>query len=238
MATAASSFHDALESLLQALFPSTCACCGEVLVQGERQICLQCSSLLPHTHLGAVRDNYVERLLGGRIKLQQATSMLQFHHGGIVQRLIHAMKYHRGCDLCIEMGRLMGLDLLRSARFDDVDLLVPVPLHWTRRLQRGYNQSELLCRGIAQTFGRQVNTTALVRHRYTRKQSRTSADKREANVSGAFSLRRPQELEGHHLLLVDDVLTTGATLASCCQPLASIPGIRISCATLCLASTP
>ncbi len=236
MATAASSFRDAWQSVLQAVFPSLCACCGEVLVQGERQVCLKCLGNLEYTLYSPHDDNPAERMLATRMPLVNATSLLHFQQESTVQRLVHAMKFRSNCELCEAMGRQMGLDLLRSGRFDDVDLLVPVPLHWTRRLVRGYNQSELLCRGIAQTFGRRVNTTALVRHRYTRKQSRRKATERERNVSGAFSVRRPAELQGHHILLVDDVMTTGATLGSCGQALATVPCLRISVAALSVAA--
>lgn len=222
-----------LQSIIQALFPSSCACCGRVLVVGERQICLHCFANLSTTQYSAHDDNHTERLLAGRIPvLEHATSLYLFRQGNTVQQLIHAMKFHSNSDLCLLMGRQMGLDLLHSGRFDDVDLLVPVPLHWRRRLQRGYNQSELLCRGIAEHMHRDINTTALKRHRYTHKQSQQAAYSREQNVDGAFSIRHPEQLEGRHILLVDDVITTGATLSSCCDALSTVKGLRISIASL------
>ena len=222
--------------LLQVLFPSTCACCGEVLVQGEKQICLNCLTSLTHTLYSGHYDNHTERLLAGRVSsFVNATSMLVFRHGNTVQKVVHAMKFHKNSDLCLIMGRQMGMELLRSARFDDIDLLVPVPLHWRRRLQRGYNQSELLCRGIAEVMNREINTKALVRHRYTSQQSLTNAADREQNVEGAFRVKHPEQLEGRHILLVDDVLTTGATLVSCSDSLGQVKNIRISIATLSIA---
>ena len=224
------------QNLLQTLFPSTCACCGDVLMVGEKQICINCLVNLSATHYSSHDDNHTERQLAGRIPLQNATSIYVFRHGNTVQQLIHAMKFHGNSDLCILMGRQMGLELLQSGRFDDIDLLVPVPLHWRRRLQRGYNQSELLCQGIGQIMGRPVNTRAVVRHRYTHQQSlQTSAD-REENVKDAFRLRRPEDIQGKHILLVDDVLTTGATLASCCDALKQANNLKISVATLSIAS--
>lgn len=222
-------------SLLQVLFPSTCACCGEVLVKGEAQICLNCFTDLTETHYSAHDDNHTEQLLTGRIRFGHATSMLVFRQGNTVQRLVHAMKFHGNTELCLTMGRRMGLDLRRSGRFDDIDLLVPVPLHWIRRLSRGYNQSELLCRGIGQILERPVNIRALVRHRHTDKQSQQAASDREKNVKDAFSLRHPDDLRGKHILLVDDVLTTGATLGSCCDALSSLSDLKISIATLSIA---
>ena len=222
--------------LLQVFFPSTCACCGEVLVQGERQICLNCLTSLTRTLYSGHDDNHTERLLAARVPcLEHATSIYAFHHGNTVQKLIHAMKFHKNSDLCLLMGRQMGQELLHSARFDDIDILVPVPLHWLRRFKRGYNQSELLCRGIAEVMHREMNSKALIRHRYTSQQSLTSAAERESNVEDAFRVKHPEQLEGRHILLVDDVLTTGATLVSCCDALSHVKDIRISIATLSIA---
>lgn len=223
------------QSLLQALFPSACACCGDVMIPGEKQICLNCLADLTATLYSGHDDNRTERLLGGRSRFLHATSIFVFRKGNTVQKLIHAMKFHGNSDLCVLMGRQMGMELLRSGRFDDVDLLVPVPLHWRRRLQRGYNQSELLCRGIGQVLGRPVNSRALVRHRYTQQQSLQDSTDRERNVEGAFRVRRPDDLRGKHILLIDDVLTTGATLGSCCDVLEKVNGLKISIATLSIA---
>ncbi len=223
------------QNLLQTLFPSTCACCGDVLLTGEKQICINCLANLTATFYSAHDDNHTERQLAGRIPYQHATSLYVFRKGNTVQQLVHAMKFHSNSDLCIFMGRQMGLELLHSGRFDDIDLLVPVPLHWRRRLQRGYNQSELLCRGISEVMGRPVNKRALVRHRNTHQQSMQASGDRDENVRDAFSVRHPDDLQGKHLLLVDDVLTTGATLGSCCDALKLVNNLKISIATLSIA---
>lgn len=221
-----------LAAIASALFPSSCACCGEVLMEGERQICLHCLSDLRETLYFPIPDNPVERLLYDRIPLMAAGSAYRFLQGTTVQHTIHAMKFHSNPELCILMGRQMGLCLRRSGRFDDIDLLVPVPLHWRRRLRRGYNQSELLCRGIAQITNTPVCTHAVSRPRHTRQQSLQQSSNRTVNVDGAFRLRNGDLLAGKHILLVDDVLTTGATLTACADTLASVPDLRISVATL------
>lgn len=224
-----------LDSLVQTLFPSTCACCGDILMPGEKQLCINCLADLTATRYTSHNDNRTERLLGGRIAFSKATSIFIFRHGNTVQKAVHAMKFHGNSDLCLLMGRQMGLELLASGRFDNIDLLVPVPLHWWRRLRRGYNQSELLCRGIAQVMHREVNTRALRRHRYTQQQSLQASSDREKNVQGAFSLRRTDDLAGQHILLVDDVLTTGATISSCCDALKNVNNLKISIATFSIA---
>ena len=220
-----------LAAIFQALFPTTCAACGKVLVNGERHLCIDCIASLNESH----ETVSAEQLLAGLLPLQAALSLFRFRKGNTVQKVVHAMKFHGNSELCLMMGRQMGLELLHSGRFDDIDLLVPVPLHWWRRLQRGYNQSELLCRGIAEVMPREVNTTAVVRHRYTRQQSLQSGDSRAANVEGAFRLRHPDQLAGRHVLLVDDVLTTGATLSACTDTLLAVPDLRLSVATFCIA---
>ncbi len=171
------------------------------------------------------------------IPYKQATAMLVYNKNSTVQRLIHAMKFHGRCDLCTIMGRQLGLDLMGSGRFDDVDLLLPVPLHWRRRLSRGYNQSELLCRGIAEVMQRPISVGDLVRFKYTRKQSQQTRGRRSSNVDGAFRVAHPQRLAGKHVLLVDDVITSGSTLAACAKALVTVPDIRISVATLSIAGS-
>lgn len=200
---------------------------------GERQICVSCIADLAHSGYTAYPDNPVERQLLLRVRYEQATALYIFSKGSSVQRVVHAIKFNGRSQLAQIMGRQLGLALMGSGRFDDVDILLPVPLHWRRYLQRGYNQSEMLCRGIAEVMHRPISTGDLVRRRYTRKQSQQGKERRNSNVEGAFKVRRPQRLQGQHVLLVDDVMTTGATIAACADALATVPGIRISVATLC-----
>lgn len=222
-------------AIFQTLFPSTCAACGKVLMNGERQLCLDCIASLYETRNSAVANNVTERRLSSHLPLQAAMSLYRFRHDNTVQHVVHAMKFHDNCELCLMMGRQLGLELLHSGRFNDVDVLVPVPLHWWRRLRRGYNQSELLCRGIAEVMPREIVPNAVIRHRYTRQQSRQHSSQRAANVAGAFRMRRPEALEGRHVLLVDDVLTSGATLSACADALLTVPNLRFSAATFCIA---
>lgn len=182
-----------------------------------------------------MNDNTMERRLMGLMPLEHATATYLFRQGGAVRKAVHAMKFHGNAELCLMMGRQMGLDLLSSGRFDDVDVLVPVPLHWLRRLQRGYNQSELLCRGMSEVMGRPVCKDAVVRHRYTHQQSLQHESQRASNVAGAFKLRKADRIRGKHVLLVDDVVTTGATVASCANTIAEAEGVRISVASFSMA---
>ena len=201
-------------------------------MQGERQLCLRCLNSLSKTHFSILDENAMERKLAGRFPFEHATALYYFRRGGTVQQLIHAIKFHGNSELCLMMGRKLGLALLRSGHFDDVDILVPVPLHWRRKLQRGYNQSELLCRGIAEVFPRPINRRAMVRHRNTKKQSMQESSNRSMNVEGAFRVNRPKELEGRHVLLVDDVVTTGATMIACARELLKAGDVKVSLLSL------
>ncbi|MBR6843854.1 MAG: ComF family protein [Bacteroidales bacterium] len=230
-----SSFFTLHSSFIQVLFPSTCAACGRVLTVGEEQLCLHCLADIACLGYADFDDNPAERQLAGLPHLVSASAMLAYRKESTVQKVVHSMKFHGNSELCLMMGRQLALDLHRGGRFDDVDLLVPVPLHWLRRLSRGYNQSLLLCRGMAEVLHLPISSGNLVRHRYTHKQSQQRSALRSSNVEGAFSVRHPEKLAGKHLLLVDNVLTTGATLSACADALSTIPNIKLSVATLTMA---
>ncbi len=221
--------------IFQTVFPSTCAACGEVLAAGEQQLCMRCLSQIESTGYADFPDNPAERLLMGRIPFESASAMYLYRKESTVQKVIHAMKFHGNSELCGIMGRQLALDIHRAGRFDDVDMLIPVPLHWIRQLQRGYNQSLLMCKGMAEVLHIPISTGNLIRSRYTQKQSRQKAGARNDNVASAFRVRRPELLKGHHVLLVDDVLTTGATLTACADAMVKVPGLKISVATLSMA---
>ena len=222
----------AIRNIIHTLFPSTCICCGDILVGDESQICLSCLAHLPHTYFSQQPDNPAEMMLAGRIPFVSATAMLFYSHGNATQTIVHDMKFHGNSDLCVMMGTMLGIELLSSGRFDDVDLLLPVPLHWTRRISRGYNQSLLLFQGVQKNFHSEISIGCLYRHRPTRKQSLQHQSQRASNVYGAFRVKNQTLLSGKHVLLIDDVMTTGATLTSCCDALRTVPDIKISIAVL------
>jgi len=225
-----------LRELLHIIFPALCCHCGAVLVGDERQLCTACLSRLPWARLAAVPDNEVELRLAGRVPCQSAASLLLFRQGNVAQTVVHQIKYQGNLPLAQQFGRLLGEELLASGRFGDVDCLVPVPLHPLRKLKRGYNQSELLCRAMSTVMGKPVVVGNLVRRRYTATQTRKNRQARMDNMAGVFAVRRPASFEGKHLLLVDDIITTGATTESCYTALRSIPALRISVASLAIAS--
>lgn len=164
--------------------------------------------------------------------------MIFFSQHSRYRKMIHGFKYHGQWRICLKMGILFGSELHESGLYDTVDVIVPIPLHHRRLLQRGYNQAEYIARGMAQSLGKEVDTHSVVRnaHKHTQATTQNRAE-RWTNVAGIFSVRRPERLAEKHILLVDDVLTTGATIITCAETLLrEVPSCRISIVTLAVSS--
>ena len=213
-------------------FPDSCVCCGDTLLSSENQICTDCVLGLPFTDFSPVKDNPVEKIFWGRVQIEAATALLSFSKKGSVQRILHSIKYKDNKELGVYMGRQLGTALAESHRFDDVDCLVPVPLHPKKLKKRGYNQSEMIARGIAQTFPKPVCTNVLVRTEFTQTQTKKSRFSRWENVKEVFVVSGDDLAPETHVLICDDVLTTGATMEAAIQQLQSVPNIIVSVVTL------
>ena len=216
-------------------FPHSCLLCGRQLISGERVLCLKCLSRLPRTQFHLRKDNIVECNFWGKIPVEHATSFLYYAKGGNVRQLLYELKYHGNQEVGEVMGRMMASELMCSHFFDGIDLIVPVPLHQRKKRLRGYNQSECLARGVSVVTGIPMDTKVVIRSRYTDTQTHKGQYARWENVRNLFACIFPGSLEGKHLLLVDDVLTTGATVVSCADAFRGILGLRISVLTLALA---
>lgn len=216
-------------------FPRRCVVCGACLQEGEEVLCMRCNIDLPRTGYHLSADNPVERLCWGKIPLQRGTSYFFYRKGSAFRRILHLLKYDGRRDIGEKMGRFMAAELLDCGFFEEVDVLVPLPLHPRKMRQRGYNQSECIVRGVSTVTGIPICTTAVVRKVCTESQTRKSVYERWENVQGIFGLCHAEQLAGKHVLLIDDVLTTGATLTACADALAGVPGIRISILTLAVA---
>ena len=194
-------------------------------------MCLKCRYTLPFTGYENHADNPLAQTFYGRVRFHAVTACFFFAKSGKVQHIIHELKYKGNSDAGVFLGQQMGETLKNAPLFQGIDYLIPVPLHPRREKQRGYNQSLMIAQGIHEVTGIPIGDKYLIRAIYTSTQTKKSAEERHKNVKDIFEVRFAEELEGKHILLIDDVLTTGATLESCAHQLENIPGITISAAT-------
>jgi len=224
-----------IDDFISLLFPRICAACGNSLWKQEETVCLSCEFHLPRTNFHLSLENPVSRLFWGRVNLESAAAYVYFNKGNRVQRLIHQLKYKGRKDIGIYLGRQYGQYLKYSPFFQTAQLIVPVPLHIRKLMQRGYNQSEQIAIGLGESMKIPVDPDAICRRKETETQTKKSRFRRWQNVAEVFEVKDPGSLETKHVLLVDDVITTGATLESCIRALSPIHGIRISVATIAVA---
>jgi ComF family protein len=227
-----SSLISLLEDFLSLLYPRLCAGCQTTLVRGEEVICLGCQADLPKTGFEKVADNPVSQLFWGRVEVQFATAFCSFDKGGVMQHFMHQLKYKGSKEVGEMLGKLFGNDLVRSKMFLEIDLIIPVPLHPKRERKRGYNQSTEIAKGVALVMAKPLIIGNLIRSYYSETQTNKGRFERWENVRALFIVKKPELLEGKHILLIDDVVTTGSTLEACAQALLRVPGVRVSIATL------
>ena len=214
--------------------PRTCLACGRVLLENEGCVCLACRYNMPLTNFSKHKGNPVKLLFENTLSVESATAMFWFVGGTEWQRIIHNFKYYGRWFFAQKMGEWLGEELLDSGNFDDIDMIVPIPLHYRRRLRRGYNQSEQLALGVGRKMGVECDFRSVRRRHYNDSQTSKSRSERWDNVEEIFDVRRAERLRGKHILLLDDVLTTGATMASCASAIvkACEGNVRISIASL------
>jgi ComF family protein len=203
-------------------------------LEGEGSICLACRYNIPLTGFSNRKDNPVKLIFENTLPIESATAMFWFVGGTEWQTIIHNFKYHGRWFFARKMGEWFGEELCDSGNFTDVDLIVPIPLHFRRRLMRGYNQSEQLAIGISHKMGVKCDFRSVRRCSYNDSQTKKSRTERWDNVESIFNVRDSEKLRGRHILLVDDVLTTGATLSSCASAIlkACDGDVKISIASL------
>ncbi len=218
--------------LLGLFFPNSCRLCGKTLHQQEEILCTTCLYKLARTNFQHSPENPVMDIFSGRLPLFSATAFLFFSKGGGTRRLIHKLKYKGNKEIGVHLGMLFGNQLDSSELFSTSDAIIPVPLHPRKEHKRGYNQSLMICEGLASRMNARVFSDVLYRKVHSSSQTRKSRYERWENVKDIFEIKKGHHLEGKHLILVDDVITTGATLEACGNKLLEIPDIRLSIASL------
>ncbi|MDP4185669.1 MAG: phosphoribosyltransferase family protein [Bacteroidota bacterium] len=227
---------DYLKGFLELFFPRYCLSCGKKLLLEEQYLCLDCLLHLPRTNFHAYKENSVMKLFWGRVPVEMATSYFFFKKGNRSQVILHELKYKGHKELGLFLGRRLGFELKESELFREVELVIPVPLHPKKLEMRKYNQSEWIAKGISEAMELPLITDAVVRSIFTKTQTKRTRFSRWENVEGVFHVEEPELVMGKHILLVDDVVTTGATLEACASALLTVPGVKVSIATLAVAS--
>lgn len=223
-----------LNHLVDLFFPRLCPVCGKALNVQERYVCDMCMADLPRTGFHEREFNAVEQLFAGKVRIENASGYFFYERGNNYASILHDIKYHNQPLLGEWLGRQFALETAGSRLWNGVDLIVPVPLHRNKLASRGYNQSEYIARGIASVLGCNVeNVVSAVKEHET--QTSKGTYERLMNTKGIFAVGHPERYSGRHVLIVDDVVTTGATLLSCAEALSAIPGVKMSIATLAVA---
>ena len=221
-----------IDDILSLFYPRLCAGCNKPLIAGEEQICLDCLADMPFTHFENIAENPIAKIFWGRATVTHATAFCHFNKGGKLQHMLHRLKYKGDKAIGHQLGSMFGYQLSLSPYFQEIDMIIPVPLHPKKERARGYNQSVVFGEGVAEQMQKPLVNNNLIRDIHTESQTRKGRFERWENVSGIFKVKDPEALQGKHLLLIDDVVTTGATLEACCQILLEIPDVKVSIATL------
>ncbi|MFO7674137.1 MAG: ComF family protein [Lutibacter sp.] len=224
-----------LKDIFAIFFPETCLCCSEYLATNESIICLTCRHDLPLTNFSFEENNLIEKSFYGRIPLESATSLFYFFKKGSVQRLIHELKYKKQQQVGTFIGDWLGEQIYESQRFKTVDCIIPVPLHPKKLKKRGYNQVTTFGESLANKLEIPYYSTILSRVSSTKTQTKKLRLERWKNVQELFHVQNKSALENKHILLIDDVITTGATLEACYDALSQTKNLKISIA--CMAYT-
>ncbi|MBI3232732.1 MAG: ComF family protein [Bacteroidetes bacterium] len=214
--------------LFNLLFPKVCCSCGQNLSKSEETLCLQCIYLLPRTKYWQEEDNKVAKKLWGRVQLVHCSSYLHFIKEGVVQQMLHQLKYKGIKSIGNKLGNLYAEELITLKTMEDVDFIIPVPLYIKKEKKRGYNQSQMIAEGMSEVFNKPIDSQHLIKTTNTSSQTSLSRWNRWVNQQEKFELKEPHIFEKKHILLVDDVITTGSTIESCIQLFNHIPSCRTS----------
>ncbi len=219
-------------NLLSFFYPKSCVSCNNALQQNEKQLCLNCMLHLPETNYHLYIENPLKNIFSGRVRVENVASLLFYKKENQVQKILHSLKYKGNKYLGEYLGIYYGEKLIQQKEYQNIDLIIPIPLHEKKLKLRGYNQSEWIAKGLSKGMNLPYNANLLIRTEYTGTQTKKSRFNRWENVRDVFELTDIDLLKDKHILLCDDVLTTGATTEAAIQKIIEIENVKVSVVTL------
>jgi ComF family protein len=223
------------EGLSQLFFPLQCAGCGNDAIDKENLFCINCLQQLPETNFTEKQHNLVEKIYYGRIPVEAATAVFFFNKDSLLQHLLHQLKYRGNYKIGVEFGKMIGRRIAATQRFQNIDYVTPIPLSKKRQQQRGYNQAEAIAKGIEEVTPIKLLDNITLRQKHTETQTHKSRQERWENMQHTFFLHNPDQIKGKNILLVDDVITTGATIEACGEALLKATDAKLFVATVAIA---
>jgi ComF family protein len=227
-----STFKSYVNNFSHLFFPHHCEGCGTDILQDDELLCTKCSLELPETNFINAENNPIEKIFYGRINITHAASAFYFTKDSVLQRLLIQLKYKKNQQAGIYLGKKIGEQLKSSERFNDIDVIIPLPLNPKKEFKRGYNQAKIICDGMVSVWNKPIINNAVVRTHFTETQTHQDRIHRWQNMQSVFNISRPKALINKHILLIDDVITTGATLEACAAAILKVPGTKLSIATV------
>ncbi len=221
-----------LSDLFDLFFPQVCVNCGRILQINGRFLCFYCLSEMPLTHFSFMPKNAVEITFKGRVPVRAATSLLYFEKKSLVQNLIHRLKYHQQPEIGVFLGQWLGEEMLISKRFDTIDFVIPVPLHPNKEKSRGYNQVMLFAESLSAQLKVELRPDLLIKIVDRKTQTQKRRSDRISDISEDYYIKDHDSIKNKHILLVDDIITTGATLEACSYQLLNVSGVQLSFASM------
>ena len=225
-----------LKNFISIFYPRSCVACGNALMQNESHFCLSCLMHLPETNYHLMDHSPLDYIFEGRVSVEKVASMLFYKKGNKVQHILHALKYKGNKEIGRFLGEIYGRQLMQSPYYRSVDCIVPIPLHPKKLRMRGYNQSEWIAMGLSRSMNVPYFTDILIRSEFTETQTKKNRFSRWENVKNVFAVTDMERIKGKHVLVCDDVLTTGATTEAAITQLLKIEEVRVSVATLACAN--
>lgn len=221
-----------INNVLSLFYPRLCAACGDALQQNETCICLDCMLHLPETQFHKEHFNPLRQVFDGRVPVEEVTALMSYKKSNRTQKILHSFKYKGQKEVGVVLGEYLGGQLITEERYRGIQFILPIPLHPKKQRKRGYNQSEWLAKGLSKGMGIPYLTDVLVRTQYTDTQTKKNRFARWQNVKEVFEVHHSEKVSHIHVLVCDDVLTTGATMEAAIRKLLEVQGVRVSVVTL------